>query len=416
MKYNYYRKIHNQFFYIFKYDELMQKQIIENNYPIDTKPIGKIMNPPHHHPIFFIPSILVMIMAFIYIGQFEWIKNYQFYQTMIKLFPSEGLHYIMTTMIIWILNGLLNGFYASSRYYQHFYFILPIQHRRYRELTTKDSNKYTLIRDRVFSMNRIGTLTMCIMFLIGIITMTILQSLWQISIFWIFFWIFNLQIGGINGVAGIYHISSIIFMAQYYINLRQKSHGRTLQRFYERLSRFERKQMIHQNFRQLFTGKMIGHYYQSFALLQREIHDYNQQLKRYLSVIFTLITVTITYIVYLILMTKQNFIFLSLYIVIAYFEFVTLSVLIIGCNMIKQNNAKTLRLQRKCLTLSSTCERKLICNYSLFKFETITSIQMNQPSGFQLGNGVIITSYTFVSFLVNISSFFFLISQNFGRE
>ncbi|KAH9527158.1 hypothetical protein DERF_001198 [Dermatophagoides farinae] len=183
MKFDYYRKFHNQFFYIFKYDELMQKQIIENNYPIDKKPIGKIMNPPHHHPIFFIPFISVMIMAFIYIGQFEWIKNYQFYQAMIRLFPNEGLHYLMAALIIWTLNSLLNGFYASSRYYQHFYFLLPIQHRRYRELNTKDSNKYTLIRDRL------------------------------------------------------YHISSIIFMAQYYINLRQKSHGRTLQRFYERLLR-----------------------------------------------------------------------------------------------------------------------------------------------------------------------------------
>ena len=156
-------------------------------------------------------------------------------------------------------------------------------------------------------------------------------------------------------------------MAQYYLNLRQKSHGRTLQRFYGQLSRYERKQRIHQNSRQFLFGKIIEYYYQSFAMLQREIHDYNQQLKRYLSVIFTLITVMITYLVYLILMTEQNFIFLSLYIVIAYFEFVTLSVLIIGCNMIEKNNVKTLRLQRKCLTLSSTCERKFFHSYQLFK-------------------------------------------------
>ena len=156
-------------------------------------------------------------------------------------------------------------------------------------------------------------------------------------------------------------------MAQYYLNLRQKSHGRRLQRFYERLLRYERKQRIHQNFRQLLLRHMIGHYYQSFAMLQREIHDYNQQLKRYLSVIFTLITVLITYLVYLILMTEQNFIFLSLYIAGTQAHYMSLSVLIIGCNMIKQNNVKILRLQRKCLTLSSTCERKFFHNYQLFK-------------------------------------------------
>ena len=156
-------------------------------------------------------------------------------------------------------------------------------------------------------------------------------------------------------------------MAQYYINLRQKSHGRTLQRFYGRLLRYERKQRIHQNIRQLLSRQIIGHYYQSFAMLQREIHDYNQQLKRYLSVIFTVITVLITYLVYLILMTEQNSVFLSLYIVIANAHYMSLSVLIIGCNMIKKNNVKTLRLQRKCLTLSSTCERKFFHNYQLFK-------------------------------------------------
>ena len=156
-------------------------------------------------------------------------------------------------------------------------------------------------------------------------------------------------------------------MAQYYLNLRQKSHGRTLQRFYGQLSRYERKQRIHQNSRQFLFGKIIEYYYQSFAMLQREIRDFNQQLKRYLSVIFTLITVTITYIIYLILMTEQNSVFLSLYIVIANAHYMSLSVLIIGCNMIEKNNVKTLRLQRKCLTLSSTCKRKLFHNYQLFK-------------------------------------------------
>ncbi|KAH7641380.1 hypothetical protein HUG17_4424 [Dermatophagoides farinae] len=410
MKFNYYRKFHNQFFYIFKYDELMQKQIIENNYPIDKKPIGKIMNPPHHHPIFFVPSLLVMIMAFIYIKQFEWIKNYQFYRTWIRIFPNEALHYQMAGLIIGTLNGLLNGFYASSRYYQHFHFILPILHRRYRELNTKDSNKYALIRNRVFSVIRIESLILCLMFLLAKIIMTILQSSWQISIFWTLFWIFIMQLWTINADAGLYHISSIIYMAQYYINLRQKSHGRTLQQFYKRLLLYKRKQRIYQNFRILFLRRMIGHHYQSFAMLQHEIQNYNQRLKNYLSVFFTLITVTITYVVYLILMTEQNFIFLLLLIVLTHTQFLTLSVLIIGCNRIKQNNVKILRLQRKCLTLSTTCEQKLFHNFQLFKFETITNIQLNRPLGFQLENGVIITSYTFVTFLVNISSFFFLIS------
>ncbi|KAH9527159.1 hypothetical protein DERF_001200 [Dermatophagoides farinae] len=326
-----------------------------------------------------------MIMAFIYIEQFEWIKNYQFYQTMIRLFPNEGLHYLMTEILHMDIKWSIEWFLYIISILSTFLFSI--------------TNTTSKISNRVFSLIRIGSLTICIMFLLAKITMTILQSSWQISIFWTFIWIFILQIWAINSIAGLYHISWIIFMAQYYINLRQKSHGRRLQRFYGRLLRYERKQRIHQNFRQLFFRQIIGHHYQSFAMLQREIRDYNQQLKRYLSVIFTLITVLITYLVYLILMTEQNFIFLSLYIIGAHAHYVALSVLIIGCNMIKQNNVKILRLQRKCLTLSSTCERKFFHNYQLFKFETITSIQLNQPSGFQLGNGVIITSYTFILYL-----------------
>ena len=162
-------------------------------------------------------------------------------------------------------------------------------------------------------------------------------------------------------------MSSIIFMSQYYINLRQKSRGRAFQQFYEQLVRYERKQRIHRNSRQFLLEKIIGNYYQSFAMLQREIHDYNQQLKRYLSVIFTSITVLITNFVYLILMTKPNFIFRSIYILIALGQYLTLSLLIIGCNRIKQNNVKALRLQRKCLALSTTSERKLFPNYQLLK-------------------------------------------------
>ncbi|KAH9527155.1 hypothetical protein DERF_001195 [Dermatophagoides farinae] len=387
MKFHYYRKFHNQFFYIYFYDELLQKQIIENNYPIDKKPIGKIMNPPHHHPIFFIPLVVVMFIAYSYMYLFEWVKNYQFDRAYIGLLPKDGINYLMVTAILWGINALFNGFYASSRYYQHFHFLLPILHQRYCELNTNDSNKYALIRNCLLSLIRIGSSIMCILLVLGIITMSIQHSTWQISIFWSFTWIFTLLLYSIHVVAAIYHISSIIFLAQYYLNLRQKSHGRTLQRFYGQLSRYERKQRIHQNSRQFLFGKIIEYYYQSFAMLQREIRDFNQQLKRYLSCISITIHCD----------SKC-----TLYVIISIDHWLQYD---------RKNNVKTLRLQRKCLTLSSTCKRKLFHNYQLFKFETITSIQMNQPSGFELGNGVIITSYTFVTFLVNISSFFFLISQ-----
>ena len=202
MKFNYFRKFHNQLFYIFKYDELIQKQIIENNYPIDKKPIGKIMNPPHHHPIFFIPLVVVMFIAYSYMYLFEWVKNYQFDRAYIGLLPKDGINYLMVTAILWALNALFNGFYASSRYYQHFHFLLPMLHQRYCELNTKDSNKYTLFRNCLLSLIRIGSSIMCILLVLGIITMSIQHLTWQISIFWSFTWIFTLLLYSIHVVAG----------------------------------------------------------------------------------------------------------------------------------------------------------------------------------------------------------------------
>nr|XP_027196522.1 uncharacterized protein LOC113791005 [Dermatophagoides pteronyssinus] len=249
-------------------------------------------------------------MSIIYIKQFDWIQDYSMYQAMTGLFPKDGLHYLMQGLIIWSLNSMINGFYASSRRFEDYDFLLPIRYEKYRKLNDKNQKKFNLLRDRIFSMTPL------------------------------------------------YHVASIVFIIQYYYNLRQKS-------------------------------------------FIREIDKHNHQLKRFVSVIFTSITVTITFLVYLITMTEQNIIFICLYLVVLHSHYMILILLIIASDIIKDNNEKILRLKRKCLSLS-TLDKKIFLNRQLFKYESITSTLLNRPSGFQLTNGIIITSYTFVTFIFNI--------------
>ncbi|OTF76350.1 hypothetical protein BLA29_010133 [Euroglyphus maynei] len=55
-------------------------------------------------------------------------------------------------------------------------------------------------------------------------------------------------------------------------------------------------------------------------------------------------------------------------------------------------------MKRKCLALS-TYNRKIFHNRQLLKFEAITSTLLNRPTGFQLNNGIIITSHLFITFI-----------------
>lgn len=119
----------------------------------------------------------------------------------------------------------------------------------------------------------------------------------------------------------------------------------------------------------LLIGQIFDQYNRSFANLQQEIDKHNHQLKRFVSVIFTSITVTITFLVYLITMTEQNIIFICLYLVVLHSHYMILILLIIASDIIKDNNEKILRLKRKCLSLS-TLDKKIFLNRQLFKVNT----------------------------------------------
>lgn len=216
MKNTLYRQYHNQFFFIFKYDEL-----IEKTFRLDEKPIGWIKNPPHHSPFFVLPSLLVCTMSIIYIKQFDWIQDYTMYQAMTGLFPKDGLHYLLQGLIIWSLNSMFNGFYASSRRFEDYDFLLPIRYEKYRKLNDKNQKKFNLLRDRIFSMIRIESYLICALFLLGKLIIMIQQSSWKISIFWSIIWLFIIQLWTNNANSGkkIIHSFHFILFFQLFIHI-----------------------------------------------------------------------------------------------------------------------------------------------------------------------------------------------------
>ncbi|OTF69795.1 hypothetical protein BLA29_003654 [Euroglyphus maynei] len=119
------------------------------------------------------------------------------------------------------------------------------------------------------------------------------------------------------------------------------------------------------------------------------------------------------YTTYLFFMTRQPITYQGLHIVSFIILIITLTSLIFGSVMVCINNRKLLRLKQKYL-IRSMCNdnyKKIFTTHQLLKFESITNTLLNQSLGFKLTNGITIISYTFITIIYNISTFFFLISQ-----
>ena len=147
---------------------------------------------------------------------------------------------------------------------------------------------------------------------------------------------------------------------QYYLNLRQQSFLKSIQKSYDCLlmygnhNRLKEKRLTTRI--PMFKNFLIKQY-RLFERLQKEIDDNSKRLSRFISVIFTMSTAVITYVSYLLFMIPQTFVYQFLYMMAALALIATLSQLIIGCAKIRNNNQKLLRLKHKYIVHSS-CEYK----------------------------------------------------------
>lgn len=151
------------------------------------------------------------------------------------------------------------------------------------------------------------------------------------------------------------HITSFIFIVQYYLNLQQQSFLKTIKKTYNRLllKIYNNNNKQFKNQKQSIIINNNYHYYfnKMFEKLQKEIDNNNKQLTRYMTIIFLMSTMVTTYTIYLCFMTKQLFIYQCLYCMIGQAQINTLSIIIIGCKKIYNNNQNLLQIQRKCLLL-----------------------------------------------------------------
>nr|XP_046911658.1 LOW QUALITY PROTEIN: uncharacterized protein LOC124492724 [Dermatophagoides farinae] len=159
MKNFYFRRYHNHIFYLFYYDELIQRKFNvhhddDDDEVVRMKPFGKIPWPYIHNLLLGIINITVTLASIILIKQPKWINDYDCFDVLSKLFPADGLTYLMTAIILCTINTLLNAFYATSTSYEQFQFLLPIQYVKWRNMNEQDSKHYEWIRDWSFFIAR----------------------------------------------------------------------------------------------------------------------------------------------------------------------------------------------------------------------------------------------------------------------
>nr|XP_027206319.1 uncharacterized protein LOC113799822 [Dermatophagoides pteronyssinus] len=151
-----------------------------------------------------------------------------------------------------------------------------------------------------------------------------------------------------------------------------------------------------------------------FEQLLKDIDENSKQLTRFISVIISTTTMDSAYLVFLLFMTKHPIMYQILYFSTTLAIIGTLASLILGCSIICSTNRKLLKLKQKSLLLfiMHGNSGKIFTTSQMLKFDSITNTLLNQSLGFRLTNGITITSYTFITIIFNISTFFFLISPH----
>ncbi|XP_075676509.1 uncharacterized protein LOC113799823 [Dermatophagoides pteronyssinus] len=147
MKNKYFRNIHNHFFYLFHYEQLITK--IHNDDQIN-KLNWKILRPYSRIILVGLISIIVGSASFMLIIQPKWIDNFNYFVILSQMFPNDdGLRYLCGAINLGTINTMFTVFYATSNDLKQFQFLLPIKYARYRYLNKYDSDHYDWIKDLV---------------------------------------------------------------------------------------------------------------------------------------------------------------------------------------------------------------------------------------------------------------------------
>lgn len=206
MQNKYFRKIHNHFFNFFHYEELIGEIFLNNNIVIDIERrkniIEQISRPYFRTILVGMITFFVKFATLMLIIQPEWINNYNYFEILSRMLPNDGRKYLSAALNMCAINTVVIAFYATSTNYEQFRFLLPIRYSQCRHLNKQDSDHYEWIKDYVFSITRISMITPCALLLLGMILMSLLEPVWQISIFWTLFWLLTMNIWALHTASG----------------------------------------------------------------------------------------------------------------------------------------------------------------------------------------------------------------------
>lgn len=171
-------------------------------------------------------------------------------------------------------------------------------------------------------------------------TPTIFVQVWILFIYHILFshWVFFC-------IKAIYQYSAFIVIVQWYCIIKQRSLNRKFDEFYQKWKS--------QN---LNDGQNVNHqhyqYYQfnnRYVNLIKEIKFMNDQVKRFLSILFMGIILLLTYLACLIFLVNLIPGYKYPYCCLFCNHLIILSIFIYNCSKIEQKNCSFLKLNRKCL-------------------------------------------------------------------
>ncbi|UXI21852.1 Solute carrier organic anion transporter family member 3A1 [Sarcoptes scabiei] len=146
--------------------------------------------------------------------------------------------------------------------------------------------------------------------------------------------------------------------------------------------------------------------------LQLEIHCYNDQICRFMSIVVLFSTIMITYLTYIIYSTSMPMEFVVIFAITLSSHTSLLIVLIYSSSKISTMNKHFAQWSQKIPTILSNrfSQRSLrFFTKNELKLSTVSYVMLKRPIGFSLSNDYLITSMTYFQIFYNISSFFFLI-------
>nr|XP_027194635.1 uncharacterized protein LOC113789315 [Dermatophagoides pteronyssinus] len=406
----YYRRIHNHINQLFYYNDFIRqknarlmKNIDYDRLDIETTNRKKTTTETNNNIIprsfinVIIPgmfNIIFVIGALPFVLQLEILKHYKFFQILPQFIPKSGPRYVLTLNVIWSTMQFFQMFYGISTRIERYSFLYLINlnddhHDNDGRLeSTIESNQFRLFRNRLLSIERCLVISIATIGPLLMLSMIIKHSAWKISIYLTIFWAFVFHCCIWYICSSTYQFPTIIVIVQYYLILKQKSLKQEMYQFQNRLYN-----NLKQNRKIQWMRLRLIQLNQDFIWIQKEIASCDQQLKRYLNILFIGFDLLITYLTCLIFLVNLSIEFLLIYTLIYFAHIGLLAILIFNCSKIVHFNREFLKLNKKCLY--SMKAKSVLTDRNFYKLDSVTNLMLEKTSGFSLFDGTVITSRTF---------------------